>query len=200
MSPRLKKTRKVFGPPPVKGFKPYGGEAPTENAIGPVFLHFEEYEALRLCDYDMFNHLDASAEMGVSRPTFTRIYATARQKIAQAFAEGRQIAFEGGKVYFDSDWYHCSGCGSSFNNPDKELTPVKCPLCNSNQIEGYEPDNGNGDTDPGYYVDKCVCPSCGFEKEHSQGTPCRQESCPDCNVHMKRKGTPIYGRKRGGKR
>jgi len=108
MSPRPKRLRKINNPPLIRGFKPYGLESkniPDE----PVFLLYEEYESIRLCDFEMLNHLDASAAMGVSRPTLTRIYAKARQKIAEALVKGHQIVFEGGKVYFDSDWYKCAG-------------------------------------------------------------------------------------------
>lgn len=136
MSPRIKRSRKVLNPPLIKGFKPYGplvGEKNTE----PVYLLFEEYESLRLCDYDMINHLEASAVMGISRPTFTRIYASARQKIAKAFVEGRQITLEGGKVYYDSDWYHCNKCGCDFNNPDKETEVEHCPLCGSQSVMAF---------------------------------------------------------------
>ena len=76
-----------------------------------INLLYEEYEALRLCDYSMENHNRASEIMEVSRPTFTRIYASARQKLASAFVEGRQIVIEGGKVYFDSDWHICNDHG-----------------------------------------------------------------------------------------
>ena len=120
MSPRIKRPRKILNPPVIKGFKPYGSDSANQNTE-PVFLLFEEYEALRLCDYDMINHLPASEIMGISRPTFTRIYSAARQKIAKAFVEGRQISIEGGKVYYDSDWYNCNKCGCDFNNPEKEV-------------------------------------------------------------------------------
>ena len=120
MSPRIKRPRKILNPPVIKGFKPYGSESGNQNTE-PVFLLFEEYEALRLCDYDMINHLQISEIMGISRPTFTRIYSSTRRKIAQSFVEGRQITLEGGKVYYDSDWYHCNKCGCDFNNPEKEV-------------------------------------------------------------------------------
>ena len=55
MSPNLKRPRKILSPPAVKGFKPYGPDLDTKPAE-PVMLLFEEYEALRLCDYDMLNH------------------------------------------------------------------------------------------------------------------------------------------------
>jgi len=134
MSPRIKTLRKVLNPPIIKGLKPYG---PDLNRLNPepVILLFEEYEALRLCDYDRYNHHQASILMGVSRPTFTRIYAATLQKIARAFVEGRQISIEGGKVYFDSDWFHCSGCNCYFNNPEKDKELTSCPLCGDNGID-----------------------------------------------------------------
>ena len=64
--------RKVSSPPVIKGFKPYGLEAGKQNS-GFVNLLYEEYEAIRLSDYDHLNHQKASVMMGVSRPTFTRI-------------------------------------------------------------------------------------------------------------------------------
>ncbi len=137
MSPRLKTFRKVLSPPPVKGFKPYGHNGDARNTE-PVNLLFEEYEALRLCDYDRCNHQQASMIMRVSRPTFTRIYASALQKISAAFVEGRQISIEGGKVYFDSDWYRCSSCSCYFNHPDKTIEMKNCPLCGDGNVLPFD--------------------------------------------------------------
>jgi len=137
MSPRIKRPRKVLNPPVIKGFKPFGPGMENLNPE-PIFLLFEEYEALRLCDFDMIIHNEASVIMGVSRPTFTRIYAAARQKIAKAFVEGRQITIEGGKVYFDSTWYHCADCKCDFNNPEKEKEVERCPLCSSTNVAGFD--------------------------------------------------------------
>lgn len=144
--PRLKRTRRVSNPPVIKGFKPYGSLL-TQQAADPVYLLLEEYEALRLCDYDKCNHDSASEIMNVSRPTFTRIYAAARQKIAMAFVEGRMISIEGGKVYFDSDWYFCDHCGCTFNNPEKGNEVYNCPLCGSTKVKEYE-NNGQEEQGP----------------------------------------------------
>ena len=95
MSPRKKILRKILNPPIIKGFKPYGIGTERKNP-GQVNLLYEEYEALRLSDYDGLKHHQASVIMGVSRPTFTRIYASALQKVAKAFVEGKQITIEGG--------------------------------------------------------------------------------------------------------
>ena len=137
MSPRIKTLRKVLNPPVIKGFKPYGIKSGKQNSAR-INLLFEEYEALRLCDYDQCNHHQASVLMGISRPTFTRIYASALQKIAKGFVEGNQIEIEGGKVYFDSDWYECAGCGCYFNNPEKDKKVENCPLCGNHQIKSFD--------------------------------------------------------------
>ena len=73
--------------------------------------------------------------MGVSRPTFTRIYESARRKIALAMAETRQIDIEGGKSHFNAEWFKCNKCSSIFNNPAKTKKISACPMCNSDSIE-----------------------------------------------------------------
>jgi predicted DNA-binding protein (UPF0251 family) len=133
MSPRPFRLRKVCNPPVISGLKPYGT---AKNSPRPktVFLYLEEYEALRLCDYELLNHNQASTMMAVSRPTLTRIYSRARRKIAEALVLGKQIIIEGGKIYFDSEWYSCRTCGCYFNNPDKLKKWIVCPLCKSSDI------------------------------------------------------------------
>lgn len=112
-------------------------------------MHLEEYEVIRLCDYENLNHHEAARVMDVSRPTLTRIYAKARAKIADALVTGKQVIIEGGKVYFDSDWYKCNGCNCLFNQPDKGVTPEKCPLCGrSETITRYESSNNQYRAEP----------------------------------------------------
>lgn len=193
MSPRLKKLRKVFSPPNIKGFKPYGPDVNQEKSE-VVEIHIEEYEALKLCDYNNYNHHQASVIMGVSRPTFSRIYASVRQKIALAFAEGKQIAIEGGKVYFDSDWYSCKGCGCYFNNPQKDIDITECPLCGSKKFEQYNIEGNVTDKDESGCDDCCICPECGYEKPHQFGKPCSLEVCPECNSALRRKGRSTRNR------
>ncbi len=195
MSPRNKRLRKVLNPPVIKGLKPYGPEL-DESRLNEVSLLYEEYEALRLCDYDMFNHHQASVIMGVSRPTYTRIYASARQKIARALVEGSLISIEGGKVYFDSDWYHCSHCACYFNNPERDKVVEQCPLCKSQQIANYDLQKEWIESDEPRNHDVCFCPGCGFEQPHIFGEPCGRRICPKCNTRMTRKGTPGRGRKK----
>jgi hypothetical protein len=126
--------------------------------------------------------------MNVSRPTYTRIYSSARKKIAKAFVEGRQIAIEGGKVYFDSEWFQCNNCHCYFNNPEKEIPIKDCPLCQSHKIKKFN--TMNNEVEGNYKEDICICPDCGFELKHQHGVQCKQQVCPECNSLMKRKGTP----------
>ncbi len=137
MSPRPHRPRKISNPPVISGFKPYRNKTIDENAE-TIFLQYEEYESLRLCDHEMLNHQQASVQMAVSRPTLTRIYSSARQKVAEAFVRGKQIIIEGGKIYFDSDWYSCNNCDCYFNNPDKDSGIHSCPLCRGSDISPAE--------------------------------------------------------------
>ena len=110
------------------GFKPQGVQCKTSTE---VFVNFEEYEALNLCDYELLNQAEAAKLMNISRPTFTRIYESVRRKIAKAFVEGSCIHFEGGNVSL-AEWYKCNQCKITFtlaNNSDK-----LCPLCKSDKI------------------------------------------------------------------
>jgi rubrerythrin len=62
----------------------------------------------------------------------TRIYEEARNKVATAFVEGRDLLFKGGDIYFDKNWFKCNNCNASFSHYD-EKNPV-CPVCNSNDV------------------------------------------------------------------
>ncbi len=129
---RPKNFRTVFEPPKFKGYQPHGYYA---NKKDPVFLAFEEYTALRLCDYELLTQAHAAHAMNISRPTFTRLYESARRKIAEAFAEARAIEVEKGNAWFDSDWFHCKACNVFFNNPGNKFTSSECPICHSLKIE-----------------------------------------------------------------
>ena len=186
MSPRIKRIRKVVNPPTIKGFKPYGLQQRNGNTES-VNLLTEEYEALRLCDYERYNQFDASIMMGVSRPTFTRIYASALQKIATAFVEGRQMEIEGGKVYFDSDWFQCNDCLCFFNNPEKNINITHCPLCGSKKFKRNEEVDLYENATSVHNDDVCVCMKCSYEHRHRHGNPCKKEVCPQCGGKMQRK-------------
>ena len=76
--PRRRQARKIVSPP---GFISYKPEIKAGKANGYLELYYEEYEAIKLADYELLTHLEASKLMGVSRATFARIYESARRTV-----------------------------------------------------------------------------------------------------------------------
>jgi uncharacterized protein len=127
--PRRKRNRRIQFPPVIKGMSVYGIRGRKSNEI---ILRLEEYEAIRLLDYQNLTQEEAAVHMDVSRPTLTRIYEEARNKVATAFVEGRDILFRGGDIYFENHWYKCHSCQASFNDYGKEKPA--CPVCGSPDV------------------------------------------------------------------
>jgi uncharacterized protein len=121
---RPQKSRKVCNPPKMKGFQPFGiPSCEVEN----IKLSIEEYESIKLINYDMLSQDQAAEQMNVSRPTITRIYNRALKTIAKAFVEGKAIEIEGGNYEFEQDWYRCSKCYKLIQGIENH---VKCAGCN----------------------------------------------------------------------
>lgn len=96
-----------------------------------VIMTVEEYEALRLADYENLTHEEAAERMNISRPTFTRLYDKARKNVAKAFVEGKAIIISGGAFVSDDYWYRCRSC----NETTVSSTPEEsCDKCHSNDI------------------------------------------------------------------
>lgn len=137
MKGRPKNIRIISSVPTVTGFKPYGING--DNRKQPsVFLNYEEYEAIRLNDYEKYTQCESAVLMGVSRPTFTRIYMCAREKIAKAFVDGCRIIIEGGKVKLNDQWRVCRSCGAIFSISNDTDDEYSCALCGSDDIETYQ--------------------------------------------------------------
>ncbi|TKG94332.1 DUF134 domain-containing protein [Puteibacter caeruleilacunae] len=129
--PRRRRLRKIVAPPSFKGYKPYGHRRRNTDSIE---LNYEEYEAIKLADYDLMNHAEASVLMGVSRATFARIYETARRKIAAAFVECKEIKTVFGNATLQGNWYHCVACNARFTIPNM-TDKAECPMCKKDKIE-----------------------------------------------------------------
>ena len=133
--PRPKQDRKISIPPLMKGFKPFGI---PRRMLSSVSLLYDEYEAIRLLDYEGMNQDQAAVQMNVSRPTLTRIYEKARKTIAQALVEGKMIMIEGGNVQFDRAWYRCRRCYKLIGGLENH---VHCKDCNTFSDEELIPIN-----------------------------------------------------------
>lgn len=127
--PRKKRGRRMLVPPVIKGMSVFGVRG---RKAQEVQLLFEEYEAIRLLDYRNMTQEEAAVHMEVSRPTLTRIYEDARNKVAKAFVEGRDLIFRGGNFFFDDEWYRCNSCNASFSSFSKDKH--ECALCGSSDV------------------------------------------------------------------
>jgi predicted DNA-binding protein (UPF0251 family) len=91
--PRPPKCRRVAFLPNATYFKPAG--IPL-RALEEVRLSVEEAEAVRLKDMEGLEQEQGAERMNISRPTFQRVLASGRQKIADALLNGKAIRIEGG--------------------------------------------------------------------------------------------------------
>ena len=90
---RPKKTRWVACEPGERCFRP---KCKPLNKLEGIYLTLDEFEAIRLADFEGFKQVDASRKMKISRPTFSRIVTSARNKISNALVNIKAIRIEGG--------------------------------------------------------------------------------------------------------
>ena len=185
--------RRIEFPPLIKGFTPIGVHAKKDEVI--VIL-LEEYEALRLMDYEYLNQVEAAQRMNVSRPTLTRIYDSARKKLASALVNSLRIEIAGGSVEFEDDWFRCLKCQTVFQVHIVEQEHL-CPHCKSTDLQHVNDEIRNQPKRRHNYHQReqekessgfCLCPQCGKRVSHKPGKPCRKTVCSDCDVSMIREG------------
>lgn len=125
------KSRKIFEPPRMIGFKPYGLLSAKREKI---ILSYEGFESIKLVNYEMLSQEEAANKMNVSRPTLTRIYNRALKIIAKAFAEGKAIEIEGGNCHFDRDWYRCRRCYKLIEGLENHDRCSDCPAYSESEL------------------------------------------------------------------
>ena len=91
--PRPRRKRLVGMMPGATYFKPAGIRI---RDLDEVILAIDEYEAIRLKDYEELDQEKAAKKMGISQPTFHRLIVVARKKISDAIINGKAIRIEGG--------------------------------------------------------------------------------------------------------
>jgi predicted DNA-binding protein (UPF0251 family) len=136
MKPR--KIRDVSLPPKVVFFKPQG--IPLRE-IEIVNLTIDEYEAVRLADYEDLKHYEAAEKMNISRPTFTRLIESAHKKISNSIVEGKALRIEGGDFKFSDKIFQCRRCGQYQNLQSKEGKTGNCTNCSSDELKEISPDS-----------------------------------------------------------
>lgn len=76
---------------------------------GEVTLTFDEYEVIRLVDFEKLTHEQCARQMDISRTTVTEIYENARYKIADSIINGKKMLISGGNYRIcDGALPHCT--------------------------------------------------------------------------------------------
>lgn len=70
---------------------------------GVIFMGIDEYEVLRLIDYEGMTQEECANSMGVARTTVTSIYTNARSKISKLIVEGKRLRITGGAYQICSE-------------------------------------------------------------------------------------------------
>jgi len=108
---RPRKYKRVCCMPEVTSFGPLNGEEQLED----ICMSVEEYEVIRMMDYENNTQEECALAMGVARSTVQRIYDDARKKIADSLVNGKPLKIEGGDYKLCSEY-------------DDDL-PCKRPTC-----------------------------------------------------------------------
>ena len=95
---RPRKYRIVKIDPKISQFSPRGRPGRPDE----VELKMDEFEALRLADYQGLNQKEAAKSMHISQQTFSRILAKARNLIAKGITTGSAIRIQGGQYVISS--------------------------------------------------------------------------------------------------
>lgn len=89
--PRPQRCRRVCHEPEYVCFEPQGARHPDMSV-----LSVDEYEVIRLVDYEKQSHEQCALVMDISRTTVTEIYERARFKISDCIVNGKQLVISGG--------------------------------------------------------------------------------------------------------
>lgn len=108
--PRPRKFRRVCCLPKNNSFGPHNLAPTQENQI---IMTVDEYETIRLIDYEGYTQEQCSQNMNIARTTVQQIYNRARKKLSQALVDGKCLIITGGDYTLcdgDQNFYGCGGC------------------------------------------------------------------------------------------
>ena len=116
--PRPQRCRRICAEPEYLSF------APQETGhTGEAVITFDEFEVIRLVDYEGRTHEQCAAQMDISRTTVTEIYESARRKLADVIVNGKRMLIAGGN-YWLCDGGAAGNCGGRCIRMRDEIVPV----------------------------------------------------------------------------
>jgi predicted DNA-binding protein (UPF0251 family) len=125
--PRPKYCRKVGCVPDRNYFKPRGIPA---SILEEIVLTLDEFEAIRLADFEGLYQEDGARKMDISRQTFGRILDGAHEKIADVLIIGKALKIEGGEVSIGQvQRVRCPRCRREYELSPSSGSAYGCPHC-----------------------------------------------------------------------
>jgi len=142
--PRPHKCRRIFSNPDVIFFKPAGI---MMKELDEVVLTLDEFEAIRLADFDGLYQEKAAEQMNISRQTFGNIINSAHKKIADFLINVKSLQINGGVIEMveaEERHFKCYDCKHTFEVPFGTKRPGECPKCSSANIHRSSDERGTG--------------------------------------------------------
>jgi predicted DNA-binding protein (UPF0251 family) len=134
--------RQVKAKPPCGLFKPAG--IPAKD-LDEVQLTVDEYEAIRLVDYEGLYQEQAAEAMDVSRQTLGRILELARRKVGETLVQGKSLRIEGGEYFMgQTRCFVCPDCKHRWTVAYGVPRPETCPKCPSRKVVRCDAKLGQG--------------------------------------------------------
>lgn len=113
---RPRKWRKVCSMPKGTLFVPFTNNTNYDIDLCTIMLQVDEYETLRLIDYEGLTQEETAKNMGIARTTVQQIYTSARKKMAQMLVENQALKINGGDFSICDGNQHNYGCGNCRRN------------------------------------------------------------------------------------
>lgn len=124
---RPKCCREIAAMPGQTCFHPEGADP---SSLVEVLLTLDEYEALRLADFEGMYQEQAALRMNISRQTFGRIIEAAHRKVADVLVNGKILKIEGGPVSMKAETAaSCPRCRQAIRPVCGRDSEMGCPHC-----------------------------------------------------------------------
>lgn len=133
---RPRRFRRVHSEPDITYFKPAGVRLVD---LEEIVISVEEFEAVRLKDFEGLEQEEAAKKMNISQPTFHRLILSARKKIAEAIVKGKAIKITGGHFQLagKTKVCVCRDCGFSLaKKPGQPCFTLNCLECSGRMARG----------------------------------------------------------------
>jgi predicted DNA-binding protein (UPF0251 family) len=117
---RPKKHKRICAIPATEVFN-------KKKASDNIKMSVDEFEVIRLIDYNGLTQQECAKQMQVARSTITAVYDSARYKISSSIVNNKGLIVNGGDYELCSSSKHCCGqCGKSKCKRCKHGTCENC--------------------------------------------------------------------------